>query len=147
MKEFKTYSAKPTEVERKWYLFDASEQPLGRLSTQVATKLTGKGKPMFTSHIDCGDFVVVINADKLVVTGEKQDDKMYYRHSGYTGNLKEATLREKQAKKPGEVIRLAVKGMLPKNKLVDERLKRLKIYAGEEHTHAPQAPQKVSPKK
>ena len=147
IKEFKTYSAKPTEVERKWYLFDASEAPLGRLSTQIATKLTGKGKPMFTSHIDCGDFVVVINADKLVVTGDKQDDKMYYRHSGYTGNLKEATLREKQAKKPGEVIRLAVKGMLPKNKLVAERLKRLKIYAGEEHTHAPQAPQKVSPVK
>jgi len=144
MKEFKTYSAKPTEVERKWYLFDASEIALGRLSTQIATKLTGKGKPMFTSHIDCGDFVVVINADKLVVTGEKQDDKMYYRHSGYTGNLKEATLKQKQAKKSGEVIRLAVKGMLPKNKLVDERLKRLKIYAGEEHTHAPQNPQKVS---
>jgi len=121
MKEFKTYSAKPTEVERKWYLFDASEIALGRLSTQIATKLTGKGKPMFTSHIDCGDFVVVIN-----------------------GNLKEATLKQKQAKKSGEVIRLAVKGMLPKNKLVDERLKRLKIYAGEEHTHAPQNPQKVS---
>ncbi len=144
MKEFKTYSAKPTEVERKWHLFDASEIALGRLSTQIATKLTGKGKPMFTSHIDCGDFVVVINADKLVVTGEKQDDKMYYRHSGYTGNLKEATLKQKQTKKSGEVIRLAVKGMLPKNKLVDERLKRLKIYAGEEHTHAPQNPQKVS---
>ena len=143
MKEFKTYSAKPTEVERKWYLFDASEAPLGRLSTQIAVKLTGKGKPMFTSHIDCGDFVVVINADKLVVTGEKQDDKMYYRHSGYTGNLKEATLKQKQTKKSGEVIRLAVKGMLPKNKLADERLKRLKIYAGEEHTHAPQSPQKV----
>jgi len=143
MKEFKTYSAKPTEVERKWYLFDASDAPLGRLSTQIAVKLTGKGKPMFTSHIDCGDFVVVINADKLVVTGEKQDDKMYYRHSGYTGNLKEATLKQKQNKKSGEVIRLAVKGMLPKNKLADERLKRLKIYAGEEHTHAPQSPQKV----
>jgi large subunit ribosomal protein L13 len=144
MKEFKTYSAKPTEVERKWYLFDASEAPLGRVATRIATTLTGKGKPMFTSHIDCGDFVVVINADKLVVTGEKQDDKMYYRHSGYTGNLKEATLKQKQTKKSGEVIRLAVKGMLPKNKLVDERLKRLKIYAGEEHTHAPQNPQKVS---
>jgi large subunit ribosomal protein L13 len=144
MKEFKTYSAKPTDVERKWYLIDASEASLGRMSTQIATLLTGKGKPMFTSHIDCGDYVVVINADNLVVTGEKADDKMYYRHSGYPGNLKEATLKEKQAKKSGEVIRLAVKGMLPKNKLVDERLKRLKIYAGAEHAHAPQAPVKVT---
>jgi large subunit ribosomal protein L13 len=144
MKEFKTYSAKPTDVERKWYVVDASEASLGRLSSFVANKLTGKGKPMYTAHIDCGDFVVVINADNLVVTGEKADDKMYYRHSGYPGNLKEATLKEKQTKKSGEVIRLAVKGMLPKNKLVDERLKRLKIYAGSEHAHAPQAPEKVS---
>lgn len=146
MKEFKTYSAKPTEVERKWYVIDASEAPLGRLSTKVATLLTGKGKPMFTSHIDCGDYVVIVNADNLVVTGEKQTDKMYYRHSGYVGNLKEATLKEKQAKKSGEVIRLAVKGMLPKNKLVDERLKRLKIYSGEEHAHVAQNPQKVTVK-
>lgn len=146
MKEFKTYSAKPTEVERKWYVIDASEAPLGRMSTKIATLLTGKGKPMFTSHIDCGDYVVVINADNLVVTGEKATDKMYYRHSGYVGNLKEATLTEKQAKKSGEVIRLAVKGMLPKNKLMDERLKRLKIYGGTEHAHAPQNPQKVEVK-
>ena len=146
MKDFKTYSAKPTEVERKWYVIDASEAPLGRLSTKVATLLTGKGKPMFTSHIDCGDYVVIVNADNLVVTGEKQTDKMYYRHSGYVGNLKEATLKEKQAKKSGEVIRLAVKGMLPKNKLVDERLKRLKIYSGEEHAHVAQNPQKVTVK-
>ena len=143
MKEFKTYSAKPTEVVRKWYIVDASEAPLGRLSTKIATLLTGKGKPMFTSHIDCGDFVVVVNADNLLVTGQKADDKMYYRHSGYPGNLKEATLKEKQTKKSGEVIRLSVKGMLPKNKLVDERLKRLKIYAGMEQPHAPQAPEKV----
>jgi large subunit ribosomal protein L13 len=142
----KTYSAKPTDVERKWYVIDASEISLGRMSTRIATLLTGKGKPMFTSHIDCGDYVVVINADNLVVTGEKQTDKMYYRHSGYVGNLKEATLKEKQAKKSGEVIRLAVKGMLPKNKLMDERLKRLKIYAGSEHAHAPQNPEKVSMK-
>ena len=146
MKEFKTYSAKPTEVTRKWYLVDASEAPLGRISTFIARKLTGKDKPMFTSHIDCGDFVVVINADNLVVTGEKAEDKMCYRHSGYPGNLKEATLKEKQAKKSGEVIRLAVKGMLPKNKLVDERLKRLKIYAGAEHAHTAQGPEKVSVK-
>lgn len=146
MKEFKTYSAKPTDVERKWYVVDASETTLGRLSTKVATLLTGKGKPMFTTHIDCGDYVVVINADNLVVTGEKATDKMYYRHSGYVGNLKEATLTEKQAKKSGEVIRLAVKGMLPKNKLMDERLKRLKIYSGAEHTHAPQNPIKLEVK-
>jgi large subunit ribosomal protein L13 len=144
IKESKTYSAKPTDVVRKWYVIDASEAPLGRISTRIATLLTGKGKPMFTSHIDCGDHVVVINAANLVVTGEKETDKMYYRHSGYVGNLKEATLREKQTKKPGEVVRLAVKGMLPKNKLVDERLKRLKIYAGSEHPHAPQNPEKVS---
>lgn len=143
----KTYSAKPSEVVRKWYIVDASETSLGRMSTAIATMLTGKGKPMYTAHIDCGDYVVVINADNLVVTGEKATDKMYYRHSGYIGNLKEATLREKQAKKSGEVIRLAVKGMLPKNKLMDERLKRLKIYAGSEHAHAPQAPEKVSVKR
>lgn len=142
----KTYSAKPSEVERKWYVMDASETSLGRLSTQIAQLLTGKGKPMFTAHIDCGDYVVVINADNLVVTGEKATDKMYYRHSGYPGNLKEATLKEKQSKKSGEVIRLAVKGMLPKNKLMDERLKRLKIYAGSEHAHEAQAPEKVSVK-
>lgn len=142
----KTYSAKPSEVERKWYVMDASEASLGRLSTQIAQLLTGKGKPMFTAHIDCGDYVVVINADNLVVTGEKATDKMYYRHSGYPGNLKEATLKEKQSKKSGEVIRLAVKGMLPKNKLMDERLKRLKIYAGSEHAHEAQTPEKVSVK-
>jgi large subunit ribosomal protein L13 len=140
IKEAKTYSAKPTDVERKWYIIDAAEAPLGRISTLIATTLTGKNKPMFTSHIDCGDFVVVVNADNLVVTGEKLTDKMYYRHSGYVGNLKEATLAQKQIKKSGEAIRLSVKGMLPKNKLVDERLKRLKIYAGMEHKHAPQAP-------
>lgn len=143
MKEFKTFSAKPTDVTREWLLIDASEAPLGRMSTVIARKLIGKDKPMFTSHIDCGDYVVVINADNLVVTGEKTTDKKYYRHSGYVGNLKTASLAEKQAKKSGEVIRLAVKGMLPKNKLVDERLKRLKIYAGAEHAHAGQNPKKV----
>lgn len=146
MKQFTTYSAKPAEVERKWYVVDASETTLGRMSTKIATMLTGKGKPMFTNHIDCGDFVVVINADKLQVTGQKSTDKMYYRHSGYVGNLKETTLRDLQSKKPGEAIKLAVKGMLPKNKLMNERLKRLKIYAGEEHNHAAQSPEKVSVK-
>lgn len=140
----KTYSAKPTDVTRKWYVIDASEAPLGRISTRIATMLTGKNKTMFTRHIDCGDYVVVINAAQLVATGNKAEDKMYYRHSGYPGNLHEATLKEKMIKDPTEVIRLAVKGMLPKNKLVDERLKRLKIYNGAEHTHAPQSPEKVT---
>ncbi len=139
----KTYSAKPTEVVREWHLLDASELPLGRLATRVATLLTGKGKPMFTAHIDCGDHVVIINADKLVATGDKMDTKMYYRHSGFPGNLKEATLSQKITKDSTDVIRLAVLGMLPKNKLSDGRMKRLKIYAGEEHNHTAQNPKKV----
>lgn len=142
----KTYSAKPTDVTRAWYVIDATEAPLGRLSTKIATLLTGKEKPMFTHHIDCGDYVVVINSDKLVVTGNKLNDKMYYRHSQYPGSLKEATLAEKIAKDSTDVIVLAVKGMLPKNKLMSERLKRLKVYAGEQHTHDPQKPVKVSMK-
>lgn len=142
----KTYSAKPSEVVRSWYVIDASEAPLGRISTKIATLLTGKGKPMFTQHIDCGDYVVVVNADKLVVTGNKLVDKKYYRHSEYPGNLKTATLAEKMEKDSTDVIRLAVRGMLPVNKLRDGRLERLKIYAGEEHNHAAQSPQKVSVK-
>lgn len=142
----KTYSAKPSEVTRAWYVIDAAEAPLGRISTKIATLLTGKGKPMFTQHIDCGDFVVVINADQLVVTGNKLNDKMYYRHSQYPGSLKEFTLNDMMVKDSTEVIRLAVKGMLPKNKLVDERLKRLKIYSGADHNHEAQKPQKVSVK-
>jgi len=142
----KTYSAKPSEVTRAWYVIDASEAPLGRVSTKIATLLTGKGKPMFTHHIDCGDFVVVINTDKIVATGTKMDDKMYYRHSQYPGSLKEINLRDKIAKDSTEVIRLAVKGMLPKNKLMDERLKRLKIYKVDMHNNGAQKPQKVSVK-
>ncbi len=140
----KTYSAKPSEVTREWYLLDASELPLGRLATTIANLLTGKGKPMFTSHIDCGDHVVVINADKLVVTGDKMTSKMYYRHSQYPGSLKEATLAEKMAKDSTEVIALAVAGMLPKNKLAAERMKRLRIFKDENHTHTAQTPKKVS---
>ncbi len=139
----KTYSAKPTEVTRAWYVIDASEAPLGRISTKIATLLTGKGKPMFTQHIDCGDYVIVINAENLVVTGNKLNDKMYYRHSQYPGSLKEATLADKMAKDPNDVIRLSVKGMLPKNKLMAERLERLKIYSGTEHGHEAQKPQKL----
>jgi large subunit ribosomal protein L13 len=137
----KTYSAKPTDVVRKWYVIDASEAPLGRISTRIATLLTGKEKPQFTQHIDCGDFVVVINAAKLVVTGNKLEKKMYYKHSGFPGGLKETALRDQLEKDPTKVIFHAVRGMLPVNKLRDGRLLRLKIYADSEHNHAPQKPE------
>ncbi len=140
----KTYSVKPGDITRQWYLVDASEVPLGRLATRVATLLTGKGKPQFTKHIDCGDFVVIINAANTVVTGGKADKKIYYRHTGYPGGIKAATLDEKQAKDPTFAIRHAVRGMLPVNKLRDERLKRLKVYAGTEHPHEPQQPTTLS---
>jgi len=136
----KTYSAKPTDVTRKWYVIDAAEAPLGRMSTVAATLLTGKGKPQFTKHIDCGDYVIVINADNLVVTGNKMEDKMYYRHSGFPGGLKEAQLKEKMAKDSTEVIVKAIRGMLPVNKLRAGRLDRLKVYAGSEHNHEAQKP-------
>jgi large subunit ribosomal protein L13 len=142
----KTYSAKPTDVTRTWYVVDASEAPLGRVATKVATLLTGKGKPMFTKHIDCGDFVVVINAEKTVVTGKKADDKMYYHHSHYPGGLKELTFTEVMARDATKAITDAVYGMLPVNKLRPERMKRLKIYAGSEHNHAPQQPVAISVK-
>jgi len=143
----KTYSAKPTEVIRKWYLLDASEISMGRLSTKAATLLTGKGKPMFTHHIDCGDFVVIVNADKLVVTGNKMQAKRYYRHSHYPGGLKEATLEAKMAGgKSADVLQHAIRGMLPVNKLRDGRLARLKIYAGPEHQHEAQKPEAISVK-
>ena len=131
----KTYSAKPSDITRQWYLVDASEIPLGRMATKIASLLSGKYKPIFTQHIDCGDNVVVINADHLVVTGKKLADKKYYRHSGYPGNLREASLEEKIAKDACEVVRLAVRGM---------RLARLKIHRGLNHDHEAQKPQKVS---
>lgn len=137
----KTYSAKPSDVTRKWYVLDASELTLGRLATHVATLLTGKGKPMFTSHIDVGDFVIVVNAANLQVTGDKMDKKKYYRHSGYPGGLKEATLREVIEKDPTRAVFEAVRGMLPVNKLRDGRLLRLKIYADMEHKHEAQKPE------
>lgn len=143
----KTYSAKPSEVTRKWYVIDASEAPLGRVATRVATLLTGKEKPMFTKHIDCGDFVIIINAAQTVVTGAKHTDKMYYRHSNYPGGLTELSFDEVMAKDPTKAIFLAVRGMLPVNKLRDERLKRLKIYAGADHNHAAQKPVTLSVKK
>ena len=136
----KTFSAKPTDVTREWFILDASTMPLGRLSTVAATLLLGKHKPMFTKHIDTGDYVIIINADQLVVTGGKETKKMYYRHSGFPGGIKQASLRELQEKDPTAPIVKAVRGMLPVNKLRDERLKRLKVYAGAEHGHDAQKP-------
>ncbi|HYH75295.1 MAG TPA: 50S ribosomal protein L13 [Candidatus Saccharimonadales bacterium] len=142
----KTFSAKPTDVTRKWYVIDASTAPIGRVATQVATLLTGKGKPMFTKHIDTGDYVVVINAGNVQVTGGKMDTKKYYRHSGHPGGLKEATMREKMEKDPTYALIHAVRGMLPVNKLRDGRLERLKVYAGAEHNHEAQKPEVIEVK-
>ncbi len=140
----KTYSAKPTDVVRKWYVIDASETSLGRVATKAATLLTGKGKPMFTQHIDTGDFVVIINAGAVKVTGKKATDKMYYKHSGFPGGLRERTFTEQLEKDPESVITLAIRGMLPVNKLRDERLARLKVYVGSEHKHEAQKPVAIS---
>jgi len=140
----KTYSAKPSEVVRKWYVIDASDTTLGRVATKAASLLIGKGKPMVTGHIDCGDFVIVINTDKLVVTGAKMEDKMYYHHSGFPGGLKETQLKDVIAKDSTRAIFDAVRGMLPVNKLRDGRLQRLKLYAGAEHNHAPQKPETLN---
>jgi large subunit ribosomal protein L13 len=137
----KTFSAKPTDVIRKWYILDASKAPLGRISTVAATLLTGKGKPQFTKHIDCGDFVIIINADQLVVTGNKLQDKQYYRYSGYPSGLTTTTLQEQMDKDATIPLYKAVRGMLPVNKLRDGRLKRLKIYVGDEHGHEAQKPE------
>src|SRR6056297_3027775 len=126
----KTYSAKPTEVTRKWYIVDASEAPVGRIATKIATLLTGKGKPMFTSHIDCGDYVIVINADQAKFTGLKEENKVYYRHTGYPGGIKERTVKEQREIDATKLIEKAVYGMVPVNKLRADRMKRLKVYAG-----------------
>ncbi len=142
----KTYSAKPTELKRVWYIVDASDAPLGRVATRIATLLTGKGKPQFTKHIDCGDYVVVINAAQTVVTGNKQAKKIYYRHSNFPGGLKSANLSEQMIKDPTFAITNAVRGMLPVNKLRDERLRRLKVYADSEHQHEAQKPNAISMK-
>lgn len=139
----KTYSQKPSEVDRKWILIDASTAPLGRVATAIAKYLIGKYKPTYTPHIDAGDYVVVINAEKVVVTGAKETDKKYYRHSGFPGGLSEASLGDLRAKNPTRIIEEAVKGMIPRNKLAAERLKRLRVFVGEEHTHTAQTPQKV----
>jgi large subunit ribosomal protein L13 len=136
----RTYSAKPLEVARTWYVVDAEAQTLGRLATQIAGVLRGKGKPAYTPHVDTGDFVVVVNAEKIRVTGNKLDQKIYYHHSGYPGGLRERTLREQLDRRPEEVLRKAVKGMLPKNKLASAQLRKLKIYAGPNHPHEAQSP-------
>ncbi len=139
----KTYSAKPGEIAREWYLVDAEGKTLGRLATQIAEILRGKRKPVYTPHADTGDFVVVVNAEKIAVTGNKLDEKMYYRHSGYPGGIKSRPLREQLERQPAEVLRKAVKGMLPKNRLARQQLGKLKIYAGPEHPHEAQAPKSL----
>ena len=136
----KTYTAKPGEIERRWHVVDAEGQTLGRLATRIADVLRGKDKPVYTPHVDTGDFVIVVNAEKIAVTGKKLDDKIYYRHSGYPGGIKQRTLREQLDRRPTEVLRVAVKGMLPKNKLASAQLTKLKVYAGPEHPHSAQAP-------
>ena len=136
----KTYTAKPREIEQTWYLVDAEGRTLGRLATQIAEVLRGKGKPQYTPHIDTGDFVVVVNAEKVRVTGNKLEQKVYYRHSGYPGGLRERTLAEQLARRPEEVLRRAVRGMLPKNRLAAAQLRKLRIYAGPDHPHAAQNP-------
>jgi large subunit ribosomal protein L13 len=140
----KTWNAKPGEVERRWYLVDAEGKNLGRLATQVAETLRGKGKPQYTPHVDTGDFVVVVNAEKVTVTGKKLDDKIYYRHSGYPGGLRQRTLREQLDRRPTEVLRKAVRGMLPRNRLGRAQLRKLKIYTGADHPHAAQSPQPLN---
>ena len=137
----KTYSAKTGEVPADWYLVDADGKTLGRLASEVALRLRGKHKPQYTPHIDTGDFIVVVNAEKIRVTGNKLADKKYYRHSGVPGNLKTATLQEKLNRRPEEVIELAVKGMLPKNPLGRAMYRKLRVYKGAEHPHASQQPQ------
>ncbi len=136
----KTYSPKPTELTHDWYIIDAQGKTLGRLATQIATYLLGKHKPQFSAHLDCGDNVVVINAARIVVTGNKLEDKKYYRHSGYPGGIKETNLATLLENNPAKVIEKAVAGMLPKNRLHDDRMYRLKVYPSNEHPHAPQAP-------
>jgi large subunit ribosomal protein L13 len=137
----KTYSANMNDRDRRWYVVDAEGKTLGRLSTQIADVLRGKRKPTYTPHVDTGDFVVVINAEKVSVTGNKRTEKLYHRHSGYPGGLKTRTFEEMIERKPEEVIRLAVKGMLPRNRLSRRQITKLKIYAGAEHPHAAQSPE------
>lgn len=142
----KTFHLKQADISRKWVLVDASEAPLGRLATLIATRLTGKYKPTFTPHVDDGDYVVVVNADKLVVTGNKEVAKVYYRHSSFPGGLKERTLKEARELNSAQIIEKAVKGMVPKNKLSADRMARLRVFGGTEHTHEAQKPVKLEVK-
>ena len=139
----KTFSAKPQDVERSWFVVDAQDQTLGRLATRIATVLRGKHKPSYTPHVDCGDYVVVVNADKVRVTGRKLDQKIYYRHSGYPGGLKSVTLRRQLEIFPERVLEAAVRGMLPKNRLGRKMFKKLKVYAGPTHPHQAQEPKQL----
>ncbi len=139
----KTFMASPSTIDRKWYVVDATGYTLGRLASEIAKVLRGKNKPIYTPHMDTGDYVIVVNADKVKVTGKKLDQKIYYHHSGYVGGLKETTLREKLAKKPEEVLELAVKGMLPKGPLGRDMYRKLFVYAGPEHKHAAQKPEEL----
>ena len=139
----KTYVAKEQEINKKWYLVDAKDRVLGRLATQIAMRLRGKHKPSFTPHADTGDFIVVINANKVTLTGRKWDKKFYYRHTGYIGGLKEISAKKLLEKKPEDILRFAVRGMLPKNSLGRRQLKKLKIYSGSEHPHQAQQLEKL----
>lgn len=142
----KTFSQKPVDVSRQWILIDAASAPLGRVATQIAKYLIGKYKPTYTPHVDGGDYVVVINAASAVVTGDKEEGKIYYRHSGFPGGIKETTLKDVRGNHPERLIEEAVKGMIPKNKLAAERMARLRIFAGEDHAHTAQTPKKVEVK-
>lgn len=140
----KTFTPKPNDIKHEWFLVDAENQVLGRLASQIAHRLRGKHKPEYAPHMDMGDFIVVVNCDKIKVTGTKLHDKIYYRHSGWVGGLRETTLESMLAKKPAEVLMSAVRGMLPKNKLGRDLLKKLKVYAGPEHPHTAQQPQPLT---
>ena len=140
----KTFMASPATIDRKWYVVDATDMTLGRLASEVAAVLRGKNKPIFTPHIDTGDYVIIVNADKIKVTGKKLDQKIYYHHSDYVGGMKETTLRDKLAKKPEQVVELAVKGMLPKGPLGRQMFTKLFVYAGPDHKHAAQKPEALT---
>jgi large subunit ribosomal protein L13 len=142
----KSYMARPLEVERRWYVVDAEGQTLGRLATEIARVLRGKNKPQYTPHVDTGDFVVVVNAEKVVVTGKKAEQKVYRRHSGYPGGLKETSYEQMMERRPTEILRKAVKGMMPDTRLARQQLRKLKIYAGPEHPHSAQDPQELEVK-
>ena len=142
----KSYMARPAQVERKWHLIDAEGQTLGRLATEIARLLRGKNKPQYTPHVDTGDFVVVVNAERVVVTGKKAEQRVYRRHSGYPGGMKETSYEQMLARKPTEILRKAVYGMMPKTRLARQQFRKLKIYAGPEHPHTAQNPQRLEVK-